>query len=265
MLKGATCIVLIFTLSMFLLSLENPRAHPFFATLIGPELQIMNNYSIRVPLAFLEAYITAFAWTSNISIVFLIPNFSLLFKFWSWELRTDAPSLQMSRSDSTLRQANNTMITYRQLQLLMGQFNECFSGQVQELFMLAFLNQVSVNYGTLKLYKELPLHIWIACPYLSISGAFNLCTLHDFMATSYETSQKAISSWKLPNAFSKPDSGDNKESSETRRGAKSVRLLYKSSAPLKAKYGSLKFVKKDQGIEWVDSLIDTTVTLLLWH
>ncbi|ODM93618.1 Lipase 3 [Orchesella cincta] len=189
MMKMASCINVVFTVCVFLLSMGTPTAHPFFANLLPPSI-FMGGWGIaRFGFSIFEAYITAFAWTSNTSIVLLLPNFALLLKFWAWELHANSPPTQLSKNFSRLRELDETVKTYRQLQLLTTQLNECFAAQVENLFMLAFINQVSVNYGTLRLYNELSIQAWVACarqrleqvctpnrpPPLQLTGPFSTC------------------------------------------------------------------------------------------
>ncbi|CAL8071115.1 unnamed protein product [Orchesella dallaii] len=195
MMRMASCISLVFTICVFLLSMGTPTAHPFFANLLP--LSVFEGkweLLIRTLFSTFEAYITAFAWTSNISIILLLPNFAVLFKFWCWELHSNSPPNQLSRNFSKLRELEETIKTYRQLQLLTTQFNECFAAQVGNLFMLAFINQVSVNYGTLRLYNELSIEAWVVCPYLTLDGAFNILSMYNLLAMPYESSRKSVES-----------------------------------------------------------------------
>ncbi|CAL8134246.1 unnamed protein product [Orchesella dallaii] len=269
MMRMASCINIVFTICVFLLSMGTPTAHPFFANLLPQDIfEGKWKLLIRILFSLFEAYITAFAWTSNTSIILLLPNFALLLKFWCSELQSNSPPNQISKSFSKLRELEETIKTYRQLQLLTTQVNECFAAQVGNLFMLAFINQVSVNYGTLRLYSELSIQAWVACPYLTVDGAFNILSVHNLLAMPYESSKKSVHSWRNPKMFKdRRDGKDMIENTAERRRitcVKYLKVVGLSCCPLKAKYGSLKFVKKDQGIEWVDSLIDSTVTVLLW-
>lgn len=96
----------------------------------------------------------------------------------------------------------------------------------------------------------------MACLYLSIDGAFDISTVQNAMAGSHETCARVvIPSWNFPNAFR--GNGVNEVIS-----MRYTRLICKSCPPLKVKYGSFKIMKRDNGIEWIDSLIDSKVTLL---
>lgn len=148
------------------------------------------------------------------------------------------------------RRRDTLLATYRQLQLLELNFNEVFSTQTFNIFFPAFFNQTAVNYGTIRLYESLSFTAWAFCPYLSFSGAANLFMVQNVLASPYEASVATLAKicWK--------DADDVDD-----RVAKRVA---KSCPPIRLRYASYKLFTKETAPEYLDSVIDSTVTLLLW-
>lgn len=157
--KITTIIVCLFPSAIFYLSMENPTSHLFLANWLPSDYStiLQNSQLLRMMLSVMEAEIAMFAWVSNVQVVFFLFNFSLLFKFWCDELNAKCPKNQISQSSSQLRRLEETMKVYRQLQLLMAPFNYTFSNQIKNLIVSAFVNQICINYGTIKLRNELSL------------------------------------------------------------------------------------------------------------
>ncbi len=250
MAKETICINFILSFCVFALSIGNPTSPLFLASWFskGGQNYVNGHIWLRLSLAIVEAYITLFAWTTCSSIILFVSNFCLLFTFWCKELYSTCAHFSK-------RTFYETVSLYRQLHCLICLFNECFASQMQILFICAFINQVCVNYGAIKLYNELSLLSWVALPYLAVFGAFNIVTTHNFLAKPFERSNECVKSWLLPTCVGK---------SSNERDYKLRKRIIASCGPFKLKYGSLKFLRKDDGIEWLDSLIDSTVTSLLW-
>lgn len=258
--KIAVVIVCLFPTGMFFLSMGDLSDPLFFANCLSVDLlNVVKNFlPLRILLSLLEASIALYSWGSNIHNIFFIFTFAIFFKFWCEELNAHCPSGQLSQKGSPLRRLEETMRVYRQLQLLMTQFNNAYSDLIKNFCVSAFVNQVCVNYVTVKLRGEVAFLSWLACSYLSIIGAFNVLTAQNAMAFPYETSGDMILSWRIPKAFKREKQG-------LVATEKYKRCLFTSCPQLKLKYGSFRVMKKDNGIEWVDSLIDSTVTLILWE
>lgn len=254
MMRIASGITILFTACVFLLSLSSPQDPVFFANWIKCPI---NSSVLLIIISGVEACICAMAWVSNISITIQMPSFTLLMQFWASKLDNSKGSRNLHKKwNNRIEQLGNTWKMYRQLQVIQAHFNECFSLHVQTLFMLAFVNIICCNYGTVRLYGKIPAVAYTILPYLSVSGAYNICTVHNYLAKPYETSRKSIESWK---------NVDERFSKATTMQRRLKRRFVRSCASLRMKYGSLKYVTRNQGIEWLDSEIDATLSLLLWH
>ncbi len=199
-------------------------------------------------LSIFEACINLFAWIALISIILFLTNFCVVFTFWCKQLHSKCVNFSKRTFPQRVK-------LYRELQILTSQFNDCFAHHVQVVIVIAFINLVSDNFGTIKLYNELPYLAWMALPYLSVFGALNIVTVINFLANPFENSTDSIESWRTPCV--KGMSGMGKQH-------KYFKWIILSCNPLKLKYGALKFLRKGDGLEWLDSLIDSTVIVLLW-
>ncbi len=250
MMEDCVCINFIFPFSVFALSIGDPTSPLFFSSWFPPAGQkyVTDYIWLRLILAIVEAFITLFAWTTCTSILLFVANFGVLFTFWCKELHSICANFSK-------RSFPETIFLYRELQCLVVLFKFCFASQMHVLFVCAFMNQVCVNFGTIKLYNELAFLAWIALPYLAVFGSLNIVTIHNFLASPFERSNDCVLSWLLPSCVGK---------SSRERQYKLRKRITMSCGSLKLKYGTLKFLRKDDGIEWLDSLIDSTVTALLW-
>lgn len=169
----------------------------------------------------------------------MFPTLNLTIEFWMMNF--------------IFQQLPQFSMTYRKLLILSDLYNISYSTHVTGLLTFAFPNQVSVNYGTLCLYSSLPFGSWLGCLYLSLSGAFNLSQLQVLLASPFEVSQTVFESWdKIPG-------GNRKEISSMKR----FRKYYRKRYPLRVKRGNFGIFRKESSIEWLDSLIDKTVSLIL--
>jgi hypothetical protein len=187
----------------------------------------------------------AYSWASNIYGFLLMANPVLLIAWWIRALSNEL--------NQKLSQPFEFRKMYRQLQYLGDLYNWIFSSQIAGLLSLAFPNQVSVNYGSLRLYNSLSFVSWLACPYLAISGLINLLQLQSLLSLPYIFSQ-----FTIHNVKSHPPA-----SFKSKLGFNHMRRFVRSCPPLKVKRGGMGFFTQESAFEFADSLVDKTVTMIL--
>lgn len=135
--KMGSMAIIIFPISVFFLSFNTPTMSPFFGKAFP---NAVAKYTVlRLLFSMLEAYIAAFAWTGNIYVATLMPNFAHLLAFWVNQIGADGI---INKKNKNAVQLTEMAQTYRELQVLCLEFNECFGNQTLCLFSFAFVNQV---------------------------------------------------------------------------------------------------------------------------
>ncbi|CAL8076265.1 unnamed protein product [Orchesella dallaii] len=244
-LEAGIGLIFMWTISIFIYNLS----YPLFPSFLSSYFQASSS-SIIVRLIFsvVEAYIMCFTWTTNIVMIVIMLLTTYSPTFWV---------AQMGIGSKVFENFNRFSMMYRELQLLVVQHNECFAGPTSNLLFIAFTNQSATNFGALKLYGKISNGAWATCFYMMLTGMRTLFHLHTMLAAAFLTSDEIKEEWKkiLP---------EEKFRNHSSREKKWFRKFERACPSLKVYQGSYRYFQRDSGIEFVDSVIDKTVSLLMY-
>ncbi|CAL8076255.1 unnamed protein product [Orchesella dallaii] len=238
-------LILMWTISIFTFNLSEPLFPSLFSSYFETSV---SSISVRCGFALLEAYIICFAWNSNIAMLVITQLTTYFATFWVAQLKIDVKNV---------RNLNRFAMIHRELQLLVVQYNECFATPTTIILFIAFVSQCATNYGVFQLLGKISNGAWATCFYLMVTGTRNLFHLHTMLAFPYLTSEETKEEWQKNLA-------DGRLWNNFVRDRKWFRKCVRSCPALKIYQGSYRHFQRDSGIEFVDSVIDKTVSVLLY-